>query len=301
MLAAIDLGSNSFRMHVGRHVGNTIEVVRSTREATRMAAGLDENNVLTDAVMRRGVEALYRIGDVLQAYRPVTVRAVATNTLRVAKNAAAFLAAAEKALGHPIQVVSGEEEARLIYLGLAHQMPRASEHRLVIDIGGGSTEVIVGSGSEVERAESIGLGTVWQTQQFFRGGKLEEAAFDAAVQYARSRFEAVFPSQAKPAWQNVYGSSGTLRAIGEIITRNNLGDEGITPRSLDNLKQRLLAFERIDRIVLEKVRAERAESVVGGLAILIGLMQELGITKLRPIDGGLRLGVMWDLYLRNAK
>ncbi len=301
MLAAIDLGSNSFRLHVGRHVGNTIEVVRSAREPTRMASGLDENNVLSDAVIRRSIDGLYKLGDVLQAYRPIAVRAVATNTLRVAKNASAFLLAAEKALGCPIDVISGEEEARLIYLGIAHQMPRAGEHRLVIDIGGGSTEVIVGSGQEIERAESIGIGTVWQTQQFFRGGKLDEAAFDAAVRYARSRFDALFPKQTAPDWKNVYGSSGTLRAIGEIITRNNLGDEGITPQSLDNLKRRLLDFGRIDKIALEKVRPERADSIVGGLAILMGVMQELSIHKLRPVEGGLRLGVLWELYLHGAK
>lgn len=300
MLAAIDLGSNSFRLHVGRHVGNTIEVVRSAREATRIASGLDENDVLSEAVMRRGVDALYRLGDVLQAYRPLTVRAVATNTLRVAKNAQQFLSAAEKALGYPIDIISGEEEARLIYTGIAHQMPRAGEHRLVIDIGGGSTEIIVGSGHDVERAESIGLGTVWQTQQFFRGGKLDEAAFDLAVQHARSRFDQLYPTSTKPQWNNAYGSSGTMRAIGEIIARNNLGDEGITPQSLERLKQRFLDFGRIDKIVLEKVRPERAESIVGGLAILMGVMQELGINKLRPVEGGLRLGVMWDLYLRRT-
>lgn len=300
MLAAIDLGSNSFRLHVGRHVGNTIEVVRSAREPTRIASGLDDKNVLSNAVMQHSIDALFRLGDVLQAYRPLTVRAVATNTLRVAKNVQEFLPAAEKALGHPIDVISGDEEARLIYLGLAHQVRRASEHRLVIDIGGGSTEVIVGSGQEVEQAQSISLGTVWQTQQFFRGGKIDATAFDAAVRYARSRFDNLFPQQSMPEWKNVYGSSGTMRAIGEIITRNNLGDEGITPQSLDNLKQRFLGFGSISQIALEKVRPERAESIVGGLAILIALMQELGINKLRPIEGGLRLGVMWDLYLRRA-
>jgi exopolyphosphatase / guanosine-5'-triphosphate,3'-diphosphate pyrophosphatase len=300
MLAAIDLGSNSFRLHVGRHDGNTIEVVRSAREPTRMASGLDQYNVLSGESIRCGIDALYRLGDVLQAYKLGVVRAVATNTLRVAKNASEFMSVAEKALGYPIEIISGEEEARLIYLGIAHQLARAKEERLVIDIGGGSTELIVGRGYEVERAKSIEIGTVWQSQNFFRGGKLDAAGFDAAVEYARSRFNALFSGQ-PPQWKNVYGSSGTMRAIGEIIARNNLGDEGITPQSLDALKHRLLDFGRIDKIAMEKIRAERAESIVGGLAILIGLTQELGIKKLRPVEGGLRLGVMWDLYLRGSR
>ncbi|RJX30157.1 MAG: Ppx/GppA family phosphatase [Oxalobacter sp.] len=298
MLAAIDLGSNSFRMHIGRHVGNTIEVVRSMREATRMAAGLDDSDMLSETVVRRGVDALYRMGDILQAYRPLAVRAVATNTFRIAKNAATFLPAAEKALGYPIEVISGDEEARLIYLGIAHQIPRAGENRLVIDIGGGSTEVIVGHGQDVERAESVGIGTVRLARQFFRGGKMDALAFDAAVQFARERFDEIYKQADKPQWNNVYGSSGTLRAIGEIIARNNLGDEGITPQSLEKLKHRFVDFGSIDKIALEKVRPERAESIVGGLAILMGVMQELGINKLRPVEGGLRLGVMWDLHLR---
>ena len=300
MLAAIDLGSNSFRLHVGRHMGNTIEVVRSAREATRLASGLDDEGMLSEATMQRGVDALYRLGDIVQAYRPLTIRAVATNTLRVAKNVAAFLPAAERALGHPIEIISGEEEARLIYLGIAHQLAGSSESRLVIDIGGGSTEVIVGKGETVELAESVGLGTVWQTRQFFRGGQLTESGFEAAVHHTRSCFEKVFSPESRGIWPNVYGSSGTMRAIAEIIARNQLGDEGITWESLNNLRQRLIAFGHINKIVLDKVRPERAESIVGGLAILMGVMEELQISKLRPIEGGLRLGVMWDLHLRDA-
>ena len=297
MLAAIDLGSNSFRLHVGHFVGGACEVVRSAREPTRIAAGLDAQGMLSEDVMRRAIEALYRLGDVLQSYPLQAVRAVATNTLRVAQNAAAFKQAAEKALGYPIDVISGEEEARLIYQGIAHQLSRRDGTRLVIDIGGGSTELILGQGLDIDRAESVGLGTVWQSQYFFPAGRLDEAAFDAAVLYARSRFNQAF-SRRSAQWKNAYGSSGTMRAIGEIIARNNLGDEGVTLRSLDALKRRLLSFGRIDRIALDKVRPERAESIVGGLAILIGLMEELEIKKLRPVEGGLRLGVMWELHLR---
>lgn len=296
MLAAVDLGSNSFRLHVGRFADGACEVVRSVREPTRIATGLDAGGALNDETMHRAIDALRRLGDVLQAYPLNAVRAVATNTLRIATNAPAFIAAAEKALGYPIEIISGEEEARLIYQGIARQVARRDENRLVIDIGGGSTELILGRGLDIERAHSIGLGTVWQSRRFFAGGKLDEAAFAAAVQYARSRFAGLFQQPAP--WKNVFGSSGTMRAIGEIIARNQLGDEGVTTASLEAFKQRLLGFGRIERIALEKVRSERAESIVGGLTILIGLMQELGIARLRPVEGGLRLGVLWEMHLQ---
>ena len=301
MLAAIDLGSNSFRMHVGRHNGEVIEVVRSMRESTRMAAGLDTRNMLSQEAMHRGIDALYRLGDVLRAYPLEAVRAVATNTMRVATNAGDFLSAAEKALGYPVEVISGEEEARLIYMGIASQLANPGELRLVIDIGGGSTELIVGQGQEIEQAESVGVGTVWQSRHFFPQGVLDEASFDNAIMTAQSRFEDVLPPEQRPRWKNVYGSSGTMRAIGEIIARNRLGDEGVTLQSLEALKRRLIEFGRIDLISLEKVRSERAESIVGGLTILMGLMQALEIRKLVPVEGGLRLGVMWDLHLRATR
>ena len=296
MLAAVDLGSNSFRLHVGHFVDGACEVVRSAREPTRIATGLDASGALNDEAMRRSIDALRRLGDVLQAYPLGAVRAVATNTLRIATNAPAFIAAAEKALGFPIQIISGEEEARLIYQGIAHQIATRDENRLVIDIGGGSTELILGRGLDIESANSVSLGTVWQSRRFFPGGKIDEVAFLAAVQHARSCFAGLFEQPAP--WKNVFGSSGTMRAIGEIIARNQLGDEGITTSSLEAFKQRLLGFGRIDRIALEKVRSERAESIVGGLSILIGLMQELGIARLRPVEGGLRLGVLWEMHLQ---
>lgn len=298
MIAAIDLGSNSFRLFVGRRVGEGIDMVRAAREPTRMGSGLDANGMLSELSMQRGIDGLHRLGDILQAYPLDGVRAVATHTLRVAKNAQAFLSVAERALGHPIEIISGVEEARLIYLGIAHQIAASEEHRLVIDIGGGSTEMIVGKGKDIEHAESIDIGTVWQSRQFFSGGRLDEAAFEAAIRQARLRFETALADPFRHKWANVYGSSGTLRAIGEIIARNNLGDEGVTTQSLNALKQRLISFGYIGRVNMEKVRPERTASIVSGLAILIALMEEMQIEKIRPVEGGLRLGVMWDLLLR---
>ena len=297
MLAAIDLGSNSFRLHVGRHDGEAIVVVASAREPTRLAAGLDAEGVLTPAAMAHATSALERLGAVLQKYPLDEVRAVATNTMRIAKNAAEFLPVAEKALGYPIEIISGEEEARLIYLGISNQLATPGERRLVIDIGGGSTELILGRGKEIERAESIGIGTVQQSMTFFPGGKIDAAAFEAAILYARSRFEDVFAPHQRP-WKTVYGSSGTMRAMAEIIARNGLGDREFSRVSMEALKDQLIAFGSIDQIDLDKLRHDRAESLVGGLAILLGLTQEMGVEVLAPVEGGLRLGVMWDLHLR---
>jgi len=298
MLAAVDLGSNSFRLHIGRHNGDVIEVVTSAREPTRLAAGLEPDGSLSVVALQRGIEAMQRLGEVLQSYPLEDVRVVATNTLRIATNAAEFLSAAEKAIGYPIEVISGEEEARLIYMGIANQLAIPGERRLVIDIGGGSTELILGRGQEIERAESIGIGTVWHSMNFFPAGRIDAAGFDAAILYARSRFEDVFPQPQGRKWIKVYGSSGTMRAIGEIITRNNIGSEDVSTQSLNALKRVMIEAGRIDRLRLDKLRPERAESVVGGLAILIGLMEALGIDKLTPVEGGLRLGVLWDLHLR---
>ena len=297
LLAAVDIGSNSFRLHIGQHNGRSIEVIRSERVPTRLAAGLDQSGSLTAAAMQLGIDSLHHLGSILKAYQLDAIRAVGTNTLRIANNTATFLPYAEQALGYPIEVISGEEEARLIYMGLANQLAIPGERRLVVDIGGGSTELILGCGQEIERAESINIGTVRQSHHFFPDGAIDETAFNSAIMYARSRFEDVFPPSQRSSWKSVYGSSGTMRAIGEIIARNNLGSEVLSRRNLLALKRVITGYGRIDRLKLEKLRSDRAESIVGGLAILIGLMDELQIEKIKPVEGGLRLGVMWDLHL----
>ena len=205
MLAAVDLGSNSFRLHVGRHDGAMIEVVRSVREPTRLASGLDQSGKLSADVMRRGIEALERMGQVLKDYPLNAVRVVATNTLRVATNVANFLPDAEKAIGYPIEIISGEEEARLIYMGIANQFVMSGERRLVIDIGGGSTELILGHGQKIECAESISVGTIGHSRHFFPDGLIDSDKFDAAILSARSRFENVFPPSKNKLWAKVYG------------------------------------------------------------------------------------------------
>jgi len=298
MFAAVDLGSNSFRMHIGKHEGDSIRVIKSARDPIRLAAGLDKNGKLTPQAIAGAVESLARFRTILRDYQLDAVRVVATNTLRVARNAHEFLPDAERAIGYPVEIISGEEEGRLIYMGVAGALALPDEDRLVIDIGGGSTEVILGHGSDVRRVESFGIGTVNQSQAFFGDGYINEAAFERAILSARSNVEdAVVPFGAQHR-SKVYGSSGTMRAIADTIAKNGMGDGRITPASVEELKQRLIAFGHVDHIELAGMKPDRAAVIMGGLAVLIGLMQELNISVISPVEAGLRMGVMWDLQLR---
>jgi exopolyphosphatase/guanosine-5'-triphosphate,3'-diphosphate pyrophosphatase len=299
MYAAVDLGSNSFRLHIGKHDGEAIKVVKSMREPIRLAAGLDASGNLTEAAMQSALACLRNFGAALAAQRLDAVRVVATSTLRVAHNAATFLPAAERAIGYPIEIISGEEEGRLIYMGVANSLATPGERRLVLDIGGGSTELILGRGLDIERVESFSVGTVKQSLSFFVGGLIDESSFEAAILSARSHFEDGAPPYHPQNWRNAYGSSGTIRALAEIIDRNGLGDGNVTPASLDALKRRFIEFGQVALIDMPGLRPDRASTIIGGLAILIALVRELGIELLLPVEAGLRMGVMWDLYARS--
>jgi exopolyphosphatase/guanosine-5'-triphosphate,3'-diphosphate pyrophosphatase len=300
MFAAVDLGSNSFRLHIGRHDGETIRVIKSARDPIRLGAGLDSKGNLTAEAMKSAIESLARLNVVLSTYPLSDVRVVATNTIRVAKNSAAFMPAAEAAIGYPIEIISGEEEGRLIYMGVASTLP-STERRLVMDIGGGSTELILGQGQKIEQVESFTIGTVPQNANFFLDGKLSAAAFDAAILSARSRFEDAAPLYKPDLWSSAYGSSGTIRAIADAIVKNDLGDANPTLKSLEALKRRLIQFGHTSAIDLNGLKADRATGIAGGLSVLIGVMQELGIKTIKPIEAGLRMGVLWDLHLRATK
>jgi exopolyphosphatase/guanosine-5'-triphosphate,3'-diphosphate pyrophosphatase len=301
MYAAVDLGSNSFRLHIGRHEDDAIRVLKSMREPIRLAAGLDAKGNLTPAAMQAALACLSNFQTVLSGYRLDAVRVVATSTLRVAHNSAAFLPAAEQAIGYPIEIISGEEEGRLIYMGVANSLASPSERRLVIDIGGGSTELILGKGPDIARVESFSVGTVKQSLSFFVGGRIDAASYEAAILSARSHFEDAAPFYEQGHWDVAYGSSGTARAIAEIIAKNNLGDGRLSAAGLDALKARFIAFGQVARIDMPGLRPDRAGTIIGGLAILIALVRELDIGVVLPIEAGLRMGVMWDLYLRSMQ
>ena len=237
MYAAVDLGSNSFRLHVGQHDGESIRVVKSMREPIRLAAGLDADGNLTEAAQQAALNCLRNFRVTLAGCRLEGVRVVATSAMRVAKNSVAFLPAAEEAIGYPIEIISGEEEGRLIYMGVANALAQPAERRLVIDIGGGSTELILGRGQDIERVESFSIGTVKQSLSFFVGGRIDAKSFEAAILSARSHFEDGAPPYYPQYWKACYGSSGTARTIGEIIFKNGLGKE-VNAASLEALKNR---------------------------------------------------------------
>ena len=299
MLAAIDLGSNSFRLHIGAFDGDRIRIVNSAREPVRLGAGLDERGNLTVSAMQAAVACLSRFSAILQATPLTRVRVVATNTVRIARNARTFLQLAEKAIGYPIEVISGEEEGRLIYMGVACALNDASERRLVIDIGGGSTELALGQGGDIEEVESFGIGTVTMASRFFAGQKITAHAFDAATLTARSYFEDRMKPFHPRLWHTVYGSSGTMRTLADVIEKNAIGDGTLSLKNLRLLRDWLIVCGRQDSIDLAGIKPERFSVILGGLPVLIGLAEELGLRQLWPVEAGLRMGVLWDLHLRS--
>jgi exopolyphosphatase/guanosine-5'-triphosphate,3'-diphosphate pyrophosphatase len=298
MFAAVDLGSNSFRLHIGHQVDNRMRIVKSAREQVRLAAGLDSHNVLSGDAIDDAVRALRGFRDILAQYRLLAVRVVATNTYRIAKNADELLRRTQEAIGYPIDIISGEEEGRLIYMGVAHEVGRPQEPRLVIDIGGGSTELIVGRGSEIGAVESFSIGTHLHSTAFFKDGQIDARSFANAILAARARFDGASELFAPARWQAVYGSSGTMRAINEVIAVNGLGDGGMSLAGLKTLEQVLVRCGHVDRFVLPGVKKERVPAMLGGLAILLGAMQELRVGRVTAIDAGLRLGALCDMELR---
>src|SRR6266540_3635905 len=257
-LAVVDMGSNSFRLEVGRVEGNQIFRLDTQRETLRIGAAIDERGNLTAEARRAALACLARFGERLAGLHPSAVRAVATNTFRVAKNAGPFLAQAERTLGFPIDVITGHEEARLIYAGVAHVLPATSEPRLVIDIGGGSTEFIIGRDLEPTNLDSLKIGCVGMSQRFFADGALTAAAFDAAETAARSEIEAIARDFGHPHWRDAYASSGTALALAEILEQNGFSAGGVTPEGLARLKRRLIAAGHIKRVRLAARKPDAA-------------------------------------------
>lgn len=298
MYAAVDLGSNSFRLHIGEPIAGQMHIVRTARDPIRLAAGLGPDGALTPDAMDTAVRSLRDLGAILRQHRLDAVRVVATNTMRVATNAEQLLPRLEAAIGHPVEIISGEEEGRLIYMGVACALAKPGEQRLVIDVGGGSTEVIAGRGDEIALVESFSTGTHPQSAMYFPGGRVDAAAFDAAVNAARALFEDAAAQYRAHGWQAAYGSSGTIRAINEVITRNRLGDGTMSIASLLALRDRLIAAGHVDAFDLPGIKRERVIVMAGGLSVLLGAMLEFGVRAITAINAGLRLGVLSDLELR---
>jgi len=266
VLAAVDLGSNSFHLQVGRVVDGQIYPLDSMREALRLGAGLTADKRIDRATQARALEALARFGERLRGLPPSAVRAVGTNTLRVAKNAPQFLREARAALGFPIEVIAGREEARLIYLGVSHSLPAAPHRRLVVDIGGGSTECIIGTGIEPQLTESLYMGCVSWSLRYFPDGKVDKSSLRSAELAARQELSGMVREYRALGWEEAVGSSGTARAIEEILRENGYAESGITHEGLERLRGLLLKHERADPRKITGLREHRAAVLPGGVA-----------------------------------
>ncbi len=297
-IAAVDLGSNSFHCQIARVDGEQSYPLDGLREAVRLGAGLDDEKMLDDASQARAIAALQRFGERLRSFQPSDVRALGTNTLRVAKNAAAFLKKAEAALGFPIEVIAGREEARLIYLGVSHSLPVSDEPRLVVDIGGGSTEFIVGEGYKPQRLDSLYMGCVSFTRRYFKDGKLTKGAFKKAELAARAELQHIVAEFSSRNWKHAVGSSGTARALAQVLQALGYADAGITPDGLETLRALLIKAGDISRIGIEGLRDDRAAVLPGGLAIMTAVLDELDIRHMTVADGAMREGIILDMLGR---
>jgi len=297
-LAAVDLGSNSFHLQVGRVVDDQIYLLDNLRDSVRLGAGLTRDHRIDQATQSRALEALARFGERLRGFPRAAVRAVGTSALRTAKNAKAFLSEAEAALGFPIEVIFGREEARLIYLGVAHSLAPSAERRLVIDIGGGSTEFIIGTGLEPELMESVSMGCVSYTLRFFQDGRLEKSCFKRAELAAANELQHIVDTYRGVGWKHAVASSGTAKSIASMLRQSGLCEQGIAAAALDKLRAQFIKAGEIDKLDLPGLRGERAAIIPGGLAIMSAALAEFGIGQIEVSDGALRQGVLYDLLGR---
>ena len=297
-VAAVDLGSNSFRLQMARVVDGNLIYCDSLREAVRLGAGLDQNKMLDDASYKRAIDCLKRFGERLRGLSPQAVRAVATNTFRVAKNAPELLEAAQAALGFPIEVIAGREEARMIFVGVSHSLPQSPHTRLVVDIGGGSTECILGEGYTPKEMESLYMGCVSFSLRYFSDGKLNAENLERAQIAARTEVHGIRWQFSNSHWQEAVGSSGTARALGEVMRLNGLSDGTITRFGLTKLRELLLKAKEIKKLQLPGLSEDRVPVFAGGFAIMSAIFAELGVENMTVTDGALREGVLHEFLGR---
>ncbi|MCE4553181.1 Ppx/GppA phosphatase family protein [Pelomonas cellulosilytica] len=295
--ASIDIGSNSFRLEIARLSGDRYQRITYIKESVRLGGGLDAHGMLTEAAMQRGLDCLKGFGEQLVGIPPERIRAVATQTLREARNRNAFLARAQAVLGHPVEVISGREEARLIFAGVARLQP-SDKPRLVIDIGGRSTEMILGRGRKPVLAESFGVGSVGLSMRFFGDGVYTAEAFRAAQVAAGAELEEALTQFRPELWQEALGSSGTVGAVSQILAATGQTDGRVTPAALRWCIEQCLAAGSQDKLQMPGLKDDRRPVVAGGLCILYTLLTQFGIDELLPTKGALRQGVIFDLAER---
>lgn len=297
-LAALDLGSNSFHLLVAQESNGRLQVVDRIKEMVRLAAGLGDDKTLSADVVQRALECLDRFSQRLRGLDPEDIRVVGTNTLRKATNAQSFLDAAERILGTEVEIISGREEARLIYLGVSHALEDTAERRLVVDIGGGSTELILGKRFRAELMESLYMGCVGMTRRCFADGKLRAGQFKEAINLARQELEPVEQAYNDAGWDLAIGASGTILAVQDILTALDPDTSSITLDGLKTIRKALIDTRQIDKINLPGLPSERAPVFAGGLAVLFGIFESLGIDRMQATSGALREGLIYDLLGR---
>ncbi|MDG6777138.1 exopolyphosphatase [Thiomicrorhabdus sp. zzn3] len=305
LYAAIDLGSNSFHLIIAREVHGQMQVVDRHKEMIRLRAGLDKNGYLTEKAFNKAIECLQRFGQLINQIPTQNVRAVGTNTLRNAKNSREFLLQARQALGHSIQIITGQEEARLIYLGVAHGLPASEEQRLVMDIGGGSTEYIIGSQFTHTHLTSTEMGCVSVTQKHFDKGMITLEKMERAISACRLTLRPHQVKLKRLGWDTAIGASGSIKSIGQILEQNQWSDHGITLPALYKLRDALIETGNADDLDIEGLKDERRPVLAGGLAVLIATFEELDIEQMQVSPNALREGLIFDtlgrLFAKDAR
>jgi len=294
LFAAIDLGSNSFHMIIAREAHGQMQVIDKHKEMVRLRSGLDKSGKLTEKAFKEGIECLERFGQRIKDIPADNVRAVGTNTLRNAKNSREYLNQAKAALGHGIQIIAGQEEARLIYLGVAHGLPTSDEQRLVMDIGGGSTEYIIGKQFENSHLTSTEMGCVSITQTYFPKGKITDENFNEAVSKCRQILRPHRRTLGKKGWDVAIGASGSIKSIGQILEINSWSESGITLQGMLELTKELIKSGSAENAKIAGLKDERRPVLVGGLAILIATFIELNIEHMQVSPNALREGLIFD-------
>jgi len=297
LLAAIDLGSNSFHLIIARVEHGEIKPIHTLGERVQLGAGFD-NGRLAEEAMERGIDCLTRFAQLLEGVEIASIRVVGTHALRQAKNRRQFTDAAEKLLGVPIDVVYGREEARLIYLGVAHTLADDESSRLVVDIGGGSTEFVIGKRFEPQRLVSLQLGCVSYSQKFFPEGHITAKHFRQAYEHALLEVSHISKHYRSQHWNEAVGASGTLQAVELLIQHAGWLEGGIDRVSLEKLKKRLLKFRHADDIDLDGLNDKRKHVIAAGVAITTAIFDGLKIDVMRTSKGALREGVIYDLVGR---
>ena len=298
VLAAIDMGSNSFHMVVARLVHGEIRTLEKMGEKVQLGAGLDQHNRLTDDAQERALACLGRFAQRLKGMPPEAVQIVGTNALRVARNAHQFMTRAEEVLGYPVEIIAGREEARLIYLGVSHTLSDDLGRRLVIDIGGGSTEFIIGQRFEPQALESLHMGCVSFRNRYFPDGKISRRQMDNAVTHAEQELQNIRQRYRSAGWQSAVGSSGSIKAIASVLASLKITDGTITLAAMQELRKRLVDMGKTEKLGDLGVRSDRQSIFPAGFAILMGAFRSLGIQEMSFADGALREGLLYDIVGR---